>query len=396
MEQRCDIAIAGGGLAGGLIALALARRRPDKRVMLVEAGARPGGNHRWSWFASDLPQAEERLLSAIDKVAWDEGYEVAFPDHERVLGTPYRSMQSRDFAWALAQHLPEGALVTNAPVARLEAGAITLEDGGRIAAGAVIDCRGPAPSPHLTGGWQVFVGRHLRLKWPHGLTRPTIMDATVEQLGGFRFVYVLPLSEHEVFVEDTYYQDSPDLDREALAARLDTYCAARGWKGTMAGEETGVLPVITGGDFAAFQAAHRIFGVSVAGARGGFAHPLTSYTLPFAAGIAVLVAANADLPGERLAALLERRAREHWQATRFYRMLGAMLFGAAHPQERYRVFERFYRLPQALIERFYAARSTPLDKLRILTGKPPVPISRALFALAGAHRSALTYRETAA
>jgi len=47
------------------------------------------------------------------------------------------------------------------------------------------------------------------------------------------------------------------------------------------------------------------------------------------------------------------------------------------------VFERFYQLPEPLIERFYAARSTPLDKMRILTGKPPVPIFSAVKALLG-------------
>ena len=41
------------------------------------------------------------------------------------------------------------------------------------------------------------------------------------------------------------------------------------------------------------------------------------------------------------------------------------------------------RLRQPLIERFYAARSTMADKARILCGKPPVSIMRALSALAG-------------
>ena len=106
----------------------------------------------------------------------------------------------------------------------------------------------------------------------------------------------------------------------------------------------------------------------------------------------MLVAANADLSGPRLAALLEDRAREHWRATRFYRLLGAMLFGAAEPHERFRVFERFYRLPQRLIERFYAARSTPLDKARILAGRPPVRVSRALAAIAGSRPPLLPLR----
>jgi lycopene beta-cyclase len=55
-----------------------------------------------------------------------------------------------------------------------------------------------------------------------------------------------------------------------------------------------------------------------------------------------------------------------------------LLFGAAAPHERYRVLERFYRLSGPLIARFYAGSSTGLDKLRILSGKPPVPLLRAL------------------
>ena len=60
-----------------------------------------------------------------------------------------------------------------------------------------------------------------------------------------------------------------------------------------------------------------------------------------------------------------------------------MLFDAARPEERYRVFERFYRLREPLVERFYAGRPTRADKLRILSGKPPVPVLAAIRALLG-------------
>jgi lycopene beta-cyclase len=61
-----------------------------------------------------------------------------------------------------------------------------------------------------------------------------------------------------------------------------------------------------------------------------------------------------------------------------------MLFRAAAPGERYKVLQRFYGLPQPLIERFYAGQITWRDKLRILAGKPPVPIRRALSCLSEA------------
>ena len=376
--RDCDIAIVGGGLAGGLIALALAQLRPEVTMQVLESGAAAGGNHRWSWFASDLSDEGRGLLDGFATTRWDHGYDVRFPGFARVLATPYRSLSSPDFAEGLARLLPPGTIRTGADARALDRDGVTLASGERITARAVIDCRGFAASPHLAGGWQVFMGRHVRTRAPHGIERPTIMDATVEQLGGYRFVYVLPLGAHEIFVEDTYYQDTPLLDGSALAARLDEYSRARGWEGELLGSETGVLPVVTGGDFAAFQQAQRIPGVAVAGARGGFGHPLTSYTLPFAADTALAVAAEADLPGEQMAAMLEERARRHWNATRFYRRLGAMLFGAP-PEQRRRVFERFYGLDERLIERFYAGRSTLPDRARVLCGKPPVPL-RALAA----------------
>jgi lycopene beta-cyclase len=380
--RTCDLAIVGGGLSGSLAALALARKRPDVSVRLIEAGEAIGGNHRWSWFGSDISPEGAELLSPIRQNVWESGNDVAFPEHRRTLSTPYLSMSSPDLDTALRRSLPDDALVLRRRATSLDAEGVTLEDGTRISARAVVDARGFAPTQHLQGGWQVFMGRHIRLAGPHGLERPTIMDARVEQLGGYRFVYVLPLSAHELFVEDTYYQDTPTLDRSALSARIDAYAHEHGWDGGILGFETGVLPVITSGDFARFQAQNRIEGVTMLGARGGFTHPLTSYTLPFAVQCALAIAEDADLPGDQLAAKMEARARSHWDAMGFYRLLGSMLFGAAPPEQRVRVFQRFYRMPEDLIERFYAGQSTFSDKARLLIGRPPVPISGALRALA--------------
>lgn len=379
--RRVEIAIVGGGLAGGLIALALHRARPDMSVLLIERGEVLGGNHRWSWFASDLDPAGAALLARFRTTGWDS-YAVRFPAYRRTLATGYASLASADFDAGLRRELPAAAVLAGRDVAALDAGGVTLDGGERISARAVIDCRGFASGEGLTGGWQVFLGRHLRTPRPHGLARPVVMDADVAQHGGYRFVYLLPLGADELFVEDTYYQDSPVLDRGALSARIDRYCARHGLEGDILGGEAGVLPVVTGGDFARWQRGQATEGVARAGARGGFLHPLTSYTLPFAVDTALAVAAEADLPGEQLAALLAARARRTWRRTRFYRRLGAMLFGAAKPAERYRIFQRFYRLDEKLIERFYAARSTAGDKARLLLGKPPVPVVRAMGALA--------------
>ena len=386
MERHdLDIAIAGGGLAGGLIALALHFRCPDLKIALFESGETIGGHHRWSWFDSDLSPAGRALMSAFDTVSWP-AYNVRFPKYERTLGSRYNSLASADFDRAIRQELPAAAIRTGTEVVSVDEGGITLADQQRITASAVVDCRGAEIGSGLEGGWQVFLGRHLRCEDPHGVTRPIIMDADVAQHGAYRFVYVLPLSDTDLFIEDTYYADEPLLERAVLAERIDAYCEARGWRGETLDEETGVLPVISGGDASALAASSptskdTLGGVALGGIRGGFTHPLTSYTLPFAVENAIAITRSAGVPGAHMAEMMAERSADHWRRTGFYRLLGRMLFGAALPEQRYIVFQHFYRLPQALIERFYAGRSTALDKARILSGRPPVPVKRALHAL---------------
>jgi lycopene beta-cyclase len=214
-----------------------------------------------------------------------------------------------------------------------------------------------------------------------------VMDATIPQIDGYRFVYCLPFGAERMFVEDTYYSDTPDLDIPVLGARIDEYVAGRGWSvANVEREESGVLPVAMGGDFEAYWrsgGAH----VAKAGMRAGMFHPTTGYSLPDAVRTASMLADLNDFSGAKLHDATHAMARATWKSRGFYRMLDTMLFRAAEPEERYRILERFYRLSPSLIGRFYAGRSTLTDKARVLTGKPPVPIVRAVRAIAGSMSS---------
>ncbi len=379
----CDVAIVGGGLAGSLIALALTERHPSLDVRLIEAGASFGGNHVWSFFGSDVADSDRWLLAPLVVHGW-QGYDVAFPALRRTLDATYYSITSERLDAVVRARLPARAQMTGQRVLACSATAVVLGDGDRVAAGGVIDARGPADLSLLELGWQKFLGRELQLGVPHGVTRPVVMDASVAQLDGYRFVYCLPFSPTTMFVEDTYYSDTPDLDVPVLRERVRAYADAHGWHGSAEGahEETGVLPVAIGGDFDAYWRSGGA-GVAKAGMRAGLFHPTTGYSLPDAVRTAMLIAGSRDLSGAALHELTHGHARACWRSRGFYRMLDAMLFKAADPQERYRVLERFYRLDARLIGRFYAGQSTMMDKARVLTGKPPVPIGRAIRALAG-------------
>ncbi len=400
MQPRdIDIAVLGGGLAGGLIALALAKLRPELAVQVFEAAPRAGGTHVWSCFDSDVAPGDRWLVDAFTVSRWP-AYDVRFPGHARTLATPYRSLTGEALDIALKAALPPGALRCGARVVAATATGVGLADGTTIGAGAVIDARGNAGLPAMAGGWQKFAGQMLRTTRPHGLTRPLVMDASVEQIDGYRFVYCLPFDASTVFVEDTYYSDSAALDRPALHARIAAYVADRGWDvAEVLGEEAGVLPVIARGNFNAFWPGEDDIGgdgIARAGARAALVHPLTSYSLPDAVRLARHIAALPDLSGAALARATRAHALREWRARGFYRMLSRMLFGAAAPSERRRVLERFYTLPQPLIERFYAGRSTTADQVRVLSGRPPVPLRTALASLTGGGRPLASLDLTAA
>lgn len=374
--MECDLAIVGGGLAGSLAALAFAKLRPEVRLLLLERDDRLGGNHLWSFFDGDISAADRWLVEPLITHRWPQGHAVRFPAYARRLDTPYNSIASSRLDVYVRAQLDERT-VLHAEAASVAPDRIILVDGCRIDARAVIDARGGGDLSALDCGWQKFVGHALKLRAPHGVAHPVIMDATVDQLGGYRFVYLLPWDERTLFVEDTYYSDTPDLDIPLLDDRIAAYAAASGWQvEQVVQREKGVLPVVHGGDFDRFWPAADP--VARVGVRAGLFHPMTGYSLPQAVAAALWLA-NQPLDG--LAAATRARAAAHWRSGGYYRLLGKMLFRAAEPDQRWRIFERFYRLAPGLIGRFYAGRSTWADRIRILCGRPPVPIRGAMHAL---------------
>jgi lycopene beta-cyclase len=247
---------------------------------------------------------------------------------------------------------------------------VVLDGGERISARAVIDARGPLSSPTRGAcGYQKFLGLELVLSRPHGLAEPVLMDATVEQIDGYRFVYTLPLDARRLLVEDTYFSDHPALDRESLRARVLRYAEALALPiERIAREETGVLPMPWSGGPSPRAAAPL-----VAGYRGGFFHPATGYSFAVAARLAEAIARvdPQELDGPEIAGLAARIRRK----ARFAKALNRLLFRWFAPAERWRVLDRFYRLPEETIRRFYALDMTAVDQARLLVGRPPRGLS---------------------
>jgi lycopene beta-cyclase len=353
-------------------------------VLLLERDERLGGRHTWSFHDDDLTPEQHAWVAPLVAHSWPR-QEVRFPAYSRRLESAYCSITSESLRAVVEKAVGEG-LRTGVDVTALGDMGVALGDGTRIAAGAVVDGRGDPGQGHLELGYQKFLGRTLVLEAPHGLGGPVLMDATVPQTDGFRFLYTLPFGERRLLVEDTRYSDTPGLDRDALRGAIGAYASSQGWRVTgVEGEEEGILPIVLSGDIEAFWDSGPP-GVPRSGMRAALFHPTTGYSLPEAVRLADAIAASADLRAPALYALTRGRSRDAWRRGRFFRLLNRMLYRAAKPEERYRVLEHFYRLPEPLVGRFYAGRPTWGDKLRVLSGRPPVPVGRALRALLARRR----------
>jgi lycopene beta-cyclase len=369
-----SVLLAGGGLANSLIAYRLAKARPEATVTLVEGGATLGGRHTWSYFASDLPPRADWVSPFVVR-RWEE-YEVRFPRRQRRIGDGYRSVTSERLHEVVLDALG-GHVRLNAPIASVESNTVRLKDGTALEADLVIDGRGPSAMPELFLGYQKFVGLTVSLWEDHGLAGPILMDATVVQRDGYRFLYVLPWDARTLLIEDTFYSDRADLDHGVIREAIGAYASAQGWRvKEVLAEEEGVLPVALEGDIQAYW--RRLEGVARSGLRAALFHPTTGYSLPDAVNLADALSAEPILTSPIVEALVRSRSLSLWKERAFFRLLNRMLFRAAAPEERYRVFERFYGLSEPLIRRFYAAQLTRADKLRLITGKPPVPFGAAL------------------
>jgi lycopene beta-cyclase len=379
-----DIIIAGAGLSGLLTAWYALEVNPKLSIHIIELSHRIAGDHTWSFNRSDIRDDLQDFIAPFIAVSWPK-YEVRFPARRRELNIPYCTGNSATLRACVQPFIEAGRLKvsTDTKIESLTRDSVTLANGAILKAGWVLDARGFEPRDDVFLGYQKFVGRVIETKKPHGLKNPIIMDATVPQLGGYRFVYCLPYSEHEILVEDTYYTDDSDLPENEIAARLDDYINAKGWGDhRLLRSEKGVLPITLAVDEARFEKfSHAAGRATPLGIRAGYYHAVTGYSFPQALKSAWLIGEKikeADGSLDLAIAEMDQHEFEHYADEKFLRLLNRMLFRAAKPGARYKVLQRFYGLREGLIRRFYAQGLTKGDKLRILAGKPPVPIHKAL------------------
>ena len=212
---------------------------------------------------------------------------------------------------------------------------------------------------------QKFVGLRLRTRGAvFDPERCTIMDFSVSQERGLRFVYILPFTEHEALVENVYLSEA-EISVEEHRAELEGYLAdVYGLSPddyVVDGEERGYIPMTD------YSFPRKLGGRTYSiGMLGGESRPSTGYTF-------LRIQRYCRALAENLAA--GREPPERVEAGR-YKLLDKIFlrFMKEHPERCPEVYLRMFTgLPPDTLVRFLTEKSTLLDDLRLVLAMPKMP-----------------------
>ena len=395
--MHADVIIVGGGLSGGLLALRLALGQPEPRILLLERSNTLGGNHTWGF--STTGDAPEWLRPIISKT-WTK-FDVRFPRTDKAFDLQFHVIRSQDFNKGLKTRLGPN-IVLNCEVSQISDSHVSTRDGKVYRAPLVIDATGihdelidigRSRYADVPCGWMKYIGFDLKVRtgtktkndWH---SNPTIFDARVPQMDGFRSFSTIPIDEETLYVQETFLSSNPNLNPHRLSRSLITYVKRLGWEldptSPIIRQEEAVVPlplhVFSDDRVLAKEQALEVTAAEDFIARSpiqispakGWSHPTRGQAVSDSLRVAEFIASQPRLRTGPVRAALRDFRRDWVSQQAFYRTFNRMIFKAAEPSLRHVAFDRLFSLKDDVVGRFLTGETSKSDATKILATKPPL------------------------
>ena len=384
--QSIKFVVVGAGLSGLILAWRCLSSNPNVSVIIIDSNHIIGGDHTWSFNINDIESSLHEWIEPFIAHTWEK-YDVKFKGYSRRLNIPYCTGNSNSLRACVEPFIKSGRLklILDTEVIKLTSFDVTILSGEKLTGDYIFDARGFTFDDNIKLGIQKFYGKTIETVKPHNLKYPIIMDATVAQNDGYRFIYCLPFSKNKILIEDTYYSDGLNFDQDKYNKRIDKYIEANDWtEHKVIRVEKGILPITLAVDSKLIEKRGLKYNEPIKiGMRGNFYHPVTGYSFPDSVRLASKISKTINSSDKNKRLNLDLEIRKYklllYRRDRYFRLLNRLLFKASLPSKRHLVLQRFYTLSESLIKRFYEGNLHKKDKLRILIGKPPVPVLKALY-----------------
>jgi lycopene beta-cyclase len=353
--------IAGGGLAGSLAALAMARLRPDVPMLLVAEGETLGGRGTLFFLEDGLGEDERTFLTPLVSHSWEAFYAL-LPGRPRKLKLRCHAIEASAVDAAVRTALRPEQLRLDARIVAVRDDSLLLAGGETVGGIGSIDARGWAHQTTLELGWRHGVSRTVRLSAPHRLDLPAAVDTSLGSAKACALFTCLPLDPQRLVVEHVRFSRFAEADRAEGNAAIGSYLAARGWTGAETeAEDEFSTAVPLGGDFAGYW---RIGGARVAklGARGGFFGLGIGPNVADAAATALALTRRRDFGGASLHDGFEAEAAALWRGREFHRAFARRLVEG----DGCGGIDALYGSEAPIVSRFFGERLGLLERRRLL------------------------------
>ena len=385
-RTRYPYVILGAGCAGLSLAWNLVQSGVDEPILIVDRRRRFENDRTWCFW-----DVEPTPFSDLATHSWSRWRVHDGQDEVVAEGAKFQYLRLRaiDVYQRILDRLaaaPQVTMMLGQPILNVQE-----EDGGvrivtpdrQYRGDRVFDSSGRATAfPRVIRGPQLlqhFLGQTIRANRPvFDTSCPTLMDFQVTQDDGPHFVYVLPLSETEALVENTYlypFLPSEDRHRREIAAYLQARHGLEREAYKVIAEEAGAIPMAV--EARTSRPASRIEAIGLA---GGAARPCSGYAFlriqRQTRRIAEAIAAGGEGPREPLSS---------WK----YDLLDTIFLKvlAERPDLVPELFGRMFRhADPSSVVRFLSETSTPVDDVRIVASLPKWPFMAAAARLATSYR----------
>lgn len=399
--MQADVIIVGGGLSGGLLALRLALAEPAPRVLLIERSGSLGGNHTWGF--STISNVPDWLRPLVSK-SWPR-FDVRFPRTDKSFELQFHVIRSQDFDRGLRERLGSNVLL-NCEATEISDSHVRTGDGNTLRAPLVIDATGihdelidPKQNRYsdVPCGWMKYIGFDLKIKpsiaskapgnrdW---LSMPTLFDARVPQMDGFRYFSTIPLDSETLYVQETFLSSTPHLNPHRISRSLLAYVKRLGWEVASAQpvlrqEEAVVpLPLFTFSEDRLVKTEKINLStqsedfvdrnpIQISSAKGWY-HPTTGQAISDSIRVSEFIASQPRLRSGPVRAALRDFRRDWINQRSFYRTFNRMVLRASEPSMRHVAFDRLFSLKEDLVGRFLTGECGSTDAAKILATKPPL------------------------
>ncbi|ANN16863.1 lycopene cyclase [Amycolatopsis orientalis] len=370
-----DVVIAGGGPAGRALARACARR--GLATTLIDPAPEKRWRATYGLWADELPSLPESAVACTPSTT------LAFGTGPHVLERQYLVLDNA----GLREWLTGGYDVVPGTVSGVDHGrqgsSVRLEDGRVLATGLYFDATGARPrgDRYEQTAFGAVLPAEDALRLVDSPDTAVFMDWRAAESG---FLYVLPLGDGTVLVEETSLARKPGLPLGLLAARLRARLAAAGLAPRGREERVRIVldaPVPRRGRTVPF------------GAAGGLVHPATGYSVATSMRLAEPVADAVARTWERGPA--EAAAAAHralWpssaRAVHGLRRHGLRALCGMPPELVPAFFELFFSLPAGLQRAFTSGREDlpgTAEAMTVLFRMAPWSVRKHLIGWHGPH-----------